>query len=88
MRQVYVPVSLPRGLDGPVLVTDADGHPHAVVNGDVIVGRGPLCVAGLPLRRQGRRLLVRFADRSECWIRQRKLGSPRRSRRPASPIGA
>jgi hypothetical protein len=87
MRQVFIPVNLPRGQAGPVLVTDADGHPHAVTSGNLTIG-GPLCVRARPIRREGDRLFVRFADNSSCWIRSRKTGSSRRSRRPASPIGA
>ena len=70
MRLVYVPLSLPKGIAGPVLVTDADGHPHAVTAGRIAIVDGPLCVVAQQLRRRGDRLLVRFQDDSECWIRR------------------
>jgi hypothetical protein len=68
MRLVYVPFELKNGLTEAVLVTDADGHPHAVKSGRVAIVGGPLCVVARWIGERDGRHRVRFQDGSSCWV--------------------
>jgi hypothetical protein len=69
MKLVYVPCAVNAAVAGPAIVTDADGHPHAVTEGRLELVDRLFCVVALWLEEKSGRHLVRFRDESECWVK-------------------